>query len=175
MRSSTRPTARPARSPFTACARESTDYAVDAGVDQIEHAGFIADANGTQAYDSRVVDKLARSGIPVTSTLSVGGAVLQTMRARKNRTAAEEALLTRWTKMHGENLSHFRQMREAGVNFVAGTDAGWRFTPFDGLPMEMELMNDLRLGHRSRVCANQGPAQELEGFVELALQHAQVQ
>ncbi len=31
-------------------------------------------------------------------------------------------------------------MRAAGVRFVAGTDAGWRFTPFDGLVTELELI-----------------------------------
>jgi imidazolonepropionase-like amidohydrolase len=38
-------------------------------------------------------------------------------------------------------VNQFRQMHEAGVQFVAGTDAGWRFTPFDGLTMELELMH----------------------------------
>lgn len=34
------------------------------------------------------------------------------------------------------------EKREAGVTFVAGTDAGWRFTRFDDLPLEMELMQE---------------------------------
>ncbi|GGH29579.1 amidohydrolase [Alsobacter metallidurans] len=145
---------------------ESTDYAVEAGVDQIEHAGFIADAQGNQRYDAAVVDRLAKSGIPVTSTLAVGGAVLRTMRAIAQRTAAEEALLTRWIKMFDENLLHFRKMREAGVRFVAGTDAGWRFTPFDGLPFEMQLMHDGGMPNDEAITAGTGYAAEVIGIAD---------
>jgi imidazolonepropionase-like amidohydrolase len=120
---------------------ESIDYAVDAGVDQIEHAGFLVDRSGRQEFVPAVAEKLARSGIPVTGTLAVGGAVVQVMEAKEERTPEEEALLTRWRKMLDDNLSQFRKLREAGVPFVAGTDAGWRFTPFDGLPLELELMH----------------------------------
>jgi imidazolonepropionase-like amidohydrolase len=118
----------------------SIDYAVDAGVDQIEHAGFLVDRSGRQEFVPAVADKLARSGIPVTGTLAVGGAVVNVMQAKETRTPDEEALLTRWLKMLDDNLDQFRKLREAGVAFVAGTDAGWRFTPFDGLPLELELM-----------------------------------
>lgn len=145
---------------------ESTDYAVEAGVDQIEHAGFIADAQGNQRYDAAVVDRLAKSGIPVTSTLAVGGAVLRTMRAIAQRTPAEEALLTRWIKMFDENLLHFRKMREAGVRFVAGTDAGWRFTPFDGLPFEMQLMHDGGMPNDEALTAGTGFAAQVIGIAD---------
>ena len=33
-------------------------------------------------------------------------------------------------------------MRQAGVRYVAGTDAGWRFTPFDGLVTELQMLRD---------------------------------
>jgi imidazolonepropionase-like amidohydrolase len=42
--------------------------------------------------------------------------------------------------MNDTNLDHARRMRQAGVRYVAGTDAGWRFTPFDGLVTELELL-----------------------------------
>ncbi|WP_460447859.1 amidohydrolase family protein [Alsobacter sp. SYSU BS001988] len=145
---------------------ESTDYAIAAGVDQIEHAGFIADAKGNQRYDPAVVDRLARSGIPVTSTLAVGGSVLRTMRAKAKRTPDEEALLTRWIKMFDENLLHFRKMREAGVRFVAGTDAGWRFTPFDGLPFEMSLMHEGGMPKAEAITAGTGYAAEVIGIAD---------
>ncbi|MFC7399071.1 amidohydrolase family protein [Chelatococcus sp. GCM10030263] len=120
---------------------ESIDYAVDAGVDQIEHAGFLVDRSGRQEFVPAVAEKLARSAIPVTGTLAVGGAVVNVMQAKEKRTPDEEAMLTRWLKMLEDNLTQFRKLREAGVSFVAGTDAGWRFTPFDGLPLELELMH----------------------------------
>jgi imidazolonepropionase-like amidohydrolase len=120
---------------------ESIDYAIDAGVDQIEHAGFIVDSKGTQKFVPEIAEKLGKSGIPVTSTLAVGGSVINIMSDKEDRTAAEDAFLERWIKMMDDNLTQFRMLREAGVPFVAGTDAGWRFTPFDGLPLELELMH----------------------------------
>jgi imidazolonepropionase-like amidohydrolase len=39
-------------------------------------------------------------------------------------------------------LGFYRQMRELGVRFVAGTDAGVNATPLDSLPWELQLMVD---------------------------------
>ena len=143
---------------------QSIDYAIDAGVDQIEHAGFIADGKGNQKFEPAVGEKLARSGIPVTSTLAVGGAVVETMQAKQQRTPDEEALLTRWIKMLDENLRQFRMLREAGVTFVAGTDAGWRFTPFDGLPMELALMHQGGMPIMDTITAATGLAAKVIGI-----------
>ena len=37
-------------------------------------------------------------------------------------------------------------MVEAGVWFVAGTDAGWRFTSIESLPIEVRLMQEGGMG-----------------------------
>jgi len=142
----------------------STDYVINAGFDQIEHAGFIVDSKGNQKYDPAVADRLARSGIPVTSTLAVGGAVVQTMLSRENRTPAEEALLTRWTKMRAENLAQFGKLREAGVAFVAGTDAGWRFTTITDMPMEIALMEEGGMSASEAIVAGTGFAAKVIGI-----------
>ena len=42
--------------------------------------------------------------------------------------------------MNEANVDNVRRMRRAGVRYIAGTDAGWRFTPFDGLAREIELL-----------------------------------
>ncbi len=120
---------------------EAIEYAVDAGVDQLEHAGFIVDAAANQRFVPSVAEKVAAAGVAVTSTLAVGGFAVEAMTAKATLTSAEEAFLAQWNTMLEANLSQFRQMREAGVQFVAGTDAGWRFTPFDGLPEELKLMH----------------------------------
>jgi imidazolonepropionase-like amidohydrolase len=143
---------------------DSIDYAIDAGVDQIEHAGFIADPHGNQVYVPAVAERLARSGIPVTSTLAVGGAAVNAMLAKDRRNAAEEAFLTRWVKMLDENLAQFRKMQEAGVSFVAGTDAGWRYTPFDGLPLELSLMHRGGMPRADAIVAATGYAGKVLGI-----------
>jgi imidazolonepropionase-like amidohydrolase len=119
---------------------ESIKYAADAGVDQIEHAGFILDAAGTQKFEPSAAEAIARSGALVTATLAVGGYVVSTISATSERTPAEQRDLDRWEIMLDDNLKQFAGLLKAGVQFVAGTDAGWRITPFDSLPDEMQLM-----------------------------------
>ncbi len=140
---------------------QSIEDAVAAGVDQIEHAGFITGRDGNQEFVPAVAEKIAKAGIPVTGTLAVGGAVLKTMRAKAHRTPSEEALLHRWEKMFDQNLSQFHKLHEAGVRFVAGTDAGWRFTPIDGLPMEIALMCEGGLSAMQAIVAATGFAAEV--------------
>ncbi|MCQ8783091.1 amidohydrolase family protein [Mangrovibrevibacter kandeliae] len=118
----------------------SIEYAIEAGVDQIEHAGFIVNAKGEQIFDAAVAEKLGKAGIPVTGTLAVGGYMVEAMQAKTDRTPAEQSILDRWLRMLDDNLDQFAQLRQAGVEFVAGTDAGWRFTPVDALPTEIALM-----------------------------------
>jgi imidazolonepropionase-like amidohydrolase len=118
----------------------STDDAIAAGADHIEHAGFIADASGRQEYDPATAERLARSGIPVSGTLAVAGTAVAAMERLEHRTAAEQAFLDRWRSTLDVNLDQFRRMVDAGVRFVAGTDAGWRFTAIEALPLEVQLM-----------------------------------
>ena len=119
----------------------STDAAVAAGADHIEHANYIVDGSGRQEYAPATAERLARSGIPVSGTLAVAGTAVAAMERVGSRTAAQQAFLDRWRMMLEVNLEHFRRMREAGVRFVAGTDAGWRFTTIEALPMEIALMH----------------------------------
>ncbi|HEY2288881.1 MAG TPA: amidohydrolase family protein [Streptosporangiaceae bacterium] len=114
--------------------------AAESGADQIEHAGFILDEFGHQEYVPAVGDQLAAAGVAITPTLAVGGYCVKVMLARESRTPAQDAFLARWETMLDANLDQLAQMHAAGVPVVAGTDAGWRFTPFDGLPEELSLM-----------------------------------
>jgi len=143
---------------------ESTNWVVDAGFDGIEHGGFIVDKVGHQKYEPATADKVARAGIPVTSTLAVGGFTLRAMRAIAQRTPAEQHVLDRWLRMSEENHTHFRKMREAGVTWVAGTDAGWRFTTIEGLPLEFELMRQCGLTALEAITAGTGLAARICGI-----------
>lgn len=118
----------------------SIEYAITAGVDQIEHASFIVDASGRQVYEPRIGERLAASGIPVTGTLAVSGSCVNATRMIVNRTPAEEAFLSRWEDTMRANVGMFTTLRSAGVTFVAGTDAGWRYTAVESLPLELEMM-----------------------------------
>jgi imidazolonepropionase-like amidohydrolase len=116
------------------------EQAVDAGADQIEHAYFILDDAGHQEYVPAVGDKLAAAGVAITPTLCVSSYSIRAMQAKETLTADDEAYLRRRERMLADNLTHLGRLCEAGVTIVAGTDAGWRFTPFDALPEEIALL-----------------------------------
>ncbi|WP_172329761.1 amidohydrolase family protein [Mangrovicoccus sp. HB161399] len=138
---------------------EAIDIAITAGVDQIEHAGFLT-GPGTQSYDPAVADRLAASGIPVTSTLAVCGTILNALRALESPRPDQVAFLDRWVKTLAMNMDHGRKLREAGVRFVAGTDAGWRYTSFDSLVQEMELLEQIGMSRGEAIHAATGFAAE---------------
>lgn len=113
--------------------------AVQAGADQIEHAGFAVGSGGVSHFDPAVADQLASAGVVITPTLSVRQFE---MRFHEGHPASPErdALVARWRIRLENGLAQFRRLHAAGVAFVAGTDAGWLHTPFDGLSEEIALI-----------------------------------
>ncbi|HWG01028.1 MAG TPA: amidohydrolase family protein [Trebonia sp.] len=119
---------------------EALENAVAAGVDGIEHAGFIINEAGEQVFVPEVAEKIAAAGIVVTTTLVVGYDIVTAFDDSDPVPPGKQAYLDKWKMMLEDNLEQFRKFREAGVNFIAGTDAGWRLTRFDDLPSELYLM-----------------------------------
>jgi imidazolonepropionase-like amidohydrolase len=135
---------------------EAIVMAVEAGVDQLEHAGFLVDAAGTQRFDPAAAAKIAEAGVAVTSTLAVGGSAVAAMRAKDVLTPAEQKFLDFWSVMLEDNVNQFAALHAAGVRIVAGTDAGWRFTPIDDLAMELELLASAGLSAGEALAAATG-------------------
>lgn len=119
---------------------EAIDFAVLAGVDEIQHAGFATGSDGGQRFDAAVADRLAKSGVPVCPTLSVGRFVYQAVAARETPTQEDRESADRFERMAHGTLSNAAELHRRGVPFVAGSDAGWRYSPFDALHVEIELM-----------------------------------
>ncbi|MDA8250553.1 MAG: amidohydrolase family protein [Rhodospirillales bacterium] len=146
---------------------QAIEWVVEAGFDQIEHGGFLVSADGRQEFDPRAAAMVAKAGIPVTSTLAVGGYVLREYRTRQAHgplLPQDQRVLDRWLRMFDDNLSQFRKMREAGVTWVAGTDAGWRFTVIEGLPLELELMREGGCTAMEAIVAGTGLAAKVIGI-----------
>jgi imidazolonepropionase-like amidohydrolase len=116
------------------------EQAAAAGADQIEHGWFLLDEAGHQEYDPAVADKVAAAGVAISPTLSVGTYCIAAAQARPAPTADDEAYLSRWERMLADNLAHVGRLYEAGVTIVAGSDAGWAFSPFDALLEEVALL-----------------------------------
>ncbi|MBU3261610.1 amidohydrolase family protein [Roseovarius sp. PS-C2] len=146
---------------------ESISNAVAAGADQIEHANFLVDASGRQEYDPAVVDQIARAGIPVTTTLVVYVASVFHYRSKERLTPVEQAMVDKWCRRAEETLDYLDRMTRAGVRFVAGTDAGWRFTPFDALMLELEIMNKGGYATLDAITAATGDAADVIGAEDI--------
>lgn len=99
---------------------EGIRNSVEAGVDTIEHCSWMT-RDGYQ-FDDRTAELMCEKGIYVCSTTSVA-----------------------W-KRAGERMESryrmARRMREIGVKFVAGTDAGIDLVPFDGYAEGLEVLSD---------------------------------
>jgi imidazolonepropionase-like amidohydrolase len=55
-------------------------------------------------------------------------------------------------------------MRRAGVRLIAGTDAGWRFTPFDALATEIALLCEVGVGMLDAIAAGTSAAAAAMGI-----------
>ncbi|HLN12430.1 MAG TPA: amidohydrolase family protein [bacterium] len=120
----------------------ATRNAVAAGTDHIEHALFLTDEAGHQQFEPDVADAVARTAA-VTATLCVGYYVVDALALRSGTAEdrpEDRAVVERYHRMNDAKMDNIRRMRRAGVRYIAGTDAGWRFTPFDGLAREIALL-----------------------------------
>jgi imidazolonepropionase-like amidohydrolase len=143
---------------------DATRNAVAAGADHIEHAWFLRDEAGHQQFEPDVADAVARLGTPVTATLSVGHYLVAAMTQREHDAPTDQTVVERWRRMASANLDNVRRMRRAGVRYVAGTDAGWRYTPFDGLATEIALLQEAGAAPGEAIVAATSAAAEAMGI-----------
>ncbi len=136
------------------------------GADQIEHCNYLIDADGRQAFDPATAEAVARAGTPVTTTLAVGYYAVAGMEREGRRTGTEQAYLDRRRRSFENNMENFRKMHAAGVRLVAGTDAGWRYTPFDGLATEVALLRDVGLTTPQAIAAASSVGADAMGIGE---------
>jgi imidazolonepropionase-like amidohydrolase len=130
-------------------ATESLSFAIEAGVDTIEHGSFV-EADGTRRYDAGIAEQLAESQIPVVTTLQV---------ARAMHDLGEDIPDgARWTRMLEEDRELKAQLWELGVPLVAGSDAGWRATRFDTFWKELEELCEIGMSPVEAIHAATGAA-----------------
>jgi len=147
---------------------EAMRYAVAAGADGIEHGWFFVDQGKAQVFSPELADMIAEAGIRVTSTLSVGQELISVMESREVLTAEEQAFLDGWRQTRDDTIAHFRRLREHGVEFIGGTDAGWRYTRFDSMATEAWLMTEGGMTAVEAIAACTGRSAELLGLGDVA-------
>ncbi len=96
-------------------AGETLDTLLDAGVDCLEHA---------TGADARQIERIAAAGVPVTATM------LQVDRFEEIAASATRYPLyaARMRQMHAGRHQHVRDLFDAGVPILVGTDAGGTIT-----------------------------------------------
>lgn len=143
---------------------EAMRYAVEAGVDGIEHGWFFVDEGKKQVFSPALAAMIAEAGLRVTTTLSVGQSILEVMEARPTLTAEEQVYLDGWRQTRAETIEHFGRLREHGVQFIGGTDAGWRYTRFDSMASEAWLMTEGGMTPTEAIAACTGESAEFLGL-----------
>jgi imidazolonepropionase-like amidohydrolase len=143
---------------------EAMEYAVAAGVDGIEHGWFLVDEGRDQVFSPQLADMIAGAGIAVTTTLAVGYEIIYAMEARTDLTAEEQEYLDGWRRTRDYTVAQFGRLRQHGVTFIGGTDAGWRFTRFDSLPAEAWLMTDGGMTAVQAIAACTGESAQVLGI-----------
>jgi imidazolonepropionase-like amidohydrolase len=108
---------------------DSMEWAVDAGADHMEHALFFG-PDLTSHFDPRVADKMAKAGIRVTTTLCP-------FRDMRDINPPGPEYDRRMRQLDGQHFI-FGELHSRGVQLLAGSDAGWLASPFDGFWKELD-------------------------------------
>jgi imidazolonepropionase-like amidohydrolase len=116
--------------------------ALEAGVDQIEHACFER-PDGSLSFDSNLAGRMARAGIWVTPTIQLyrdARAHLEKKAAAQGLNAAEQQRLAGLPAVIESTRQALQGFLSAGVTVVAGNDAGLPYTGFGCLWQELDAM-----------------------------------
>lgn len=113
-------------------ATESIVRALDAGVDTIEHAGFVS-ASGYPRFDAEIATRLKAEGTIVVPTVISAVRMASALR----RQAVNDSQTRRSMARFAARSEHVARFLESGVRIAAGTDCGVSNTPFDSLADEL--------------------------------------
>jgi imidazolonepropionase-like amidohydrolase len=138
-------------------ATQSIANAVEAGADLIEHAMFY-DPDTVPRYEPRLGEALAKAGIPVTPTLQVGRDMIDLLPDGPERDV--------WQRRQEVHYRTVGELRALGVPLLAGSDAGWRATPFETFWKELQELVACGLSPVAAVQAATGAAARALGLGE---------
>lgn len=119
-------------------ASESIRRAIEAGVDTIEHASFIA-SDGAHCFDPALATMIRERGIAVCATVIGALRTVQAWQSSSDHTQGGNPAVAR-LKARWANLEAFVRM---GMPLFAGTDCGITNTPFDTLADEIILHQEV--------------------------------
>lgn len=117
------------------------ERAVDAGIDMIEHCGWVT-AEGTR-FDPDIARKIVERGVAVCPTM--------------NTACLPEPYFCPWDGRDAV-LANLRAMYEAGIDLIAGTDAGIGLVPFERYADGLDVLAEAGMTPREVLAAATGRA-----------------
>jgi imidazolonepropionase-like amidohydrolase len=115
---------------------EGIRRAVEAGVDMIEHCGWVTE-DGSR-FDPDIARRIAERGIVVCPTM--------------NTACLPDPYFCPWDEREAL-IANLRAMREAGIELVAGTDAGIGLVPFENYADGLDVLADAGMSAREVIGA----------------------
>ncbi|WP_180355975.1 amidohydrolase family protein [Aliirhizobium smilacinae] len=142
-----------------ATSNESIANSLDAGFDMLCHCSFykppqreaawptppsFCDAFGIYSYDPELTKRIVDQGVAIHPTMQCHRYGLQRLErcaCERKLTEAETNELAARRQRYAERCDYFQKLLDAGVELIAGSDAGWG-SPFGDFVGEIEAMVD---------------------------------
>ncbi len=148
-------------------ATESLVHALDAGVDMIEHAGFI-ETDGSFKFQPHVAERIAEQGVYVSPTVQTGYRQREVLLAREleRPLTAEEQTRLDGLKAKCESQLDFlgRMWNEWDISIISGTDA---IQIFGDYCLGLELMSQAGMSNMEVIRASTSVAAKSIGAGDL--------
>ena len=148
-------------------ATQSITNALDAGVDMIEHAGFIEPDGSLKLYPE-IVERIASQGVYVSPTVQTGYRQREALLVKEAESSLSPVELQRLDgfKAKCEAQLEFlgRMYKEWGVNIISGTDS---IQIFGDYCLGLELMSEAGMGNAEIIVASTSLAARAVGIDRL--------
>lgn len=132
-------------------------------IDGIEHCYFAA-FDGSVDYRPELSEQVVRRGIMVCQTLEVMQPKVNRLKAMTDRTEFEEKEYKRLSLMQERLFEMHRFMLRDGVDFIAGTDAGWNECPFGRVWEGLKLLSECGMDNRGLLHSATGKSADWLGI-----------
>jgi imidazolonepropionase-like amidohydrolase len=139
---------------------QGTINSLDAGIDMIIHCIF-READGSNAFNRNVVDRIAEAGTYVNPTLAVQQAGVWALLDKKAEgpfTKGEQAKLDDAQKNFEQRMEDSRRMLDMGVKMITGSDSSWADYKLGNAPYETELLVEAGMSGAAAVASITGDA-----------------
>ena len=128
---------------------------LEAGYDIIIH-GFFAEEDTVRRFNPRVAERIAKQSVWVNPTLHISRSNVWHLGKKKEMeglTEDEKERLELSSESYEKSLDECRQLNEAGVKLVAGSDCGWGVYPFGQFANEIRATAETGLSPMEAIMA----------------------